>query len=280
LRKFALVFFDDILIYSKTMTDHVLHLREVLEVLRQHQLFAKLSMCTFGQSSVEYLGHIISSQGVATYPAKIAIIQNWTTPTTVTQLKAFLGLTGYYKRFIKDYGVICIPLFTALKKDAFLWGPDQEQACLNVKFIMSQPPVLALPDFTQPFVLEADASGSGIGAVLMQRGQLIAFFSKNLGPKAMAASTYEKEALAIIEAIKKWKHYFASTSIIIRTDQQSLKYIHEQRLVEGIQHKLLIKLLGFNYTVEYKKGNTNKVADTLSRATHSTECLAITTAIP
>jgi ribonuclease HI len=145
---------------------------------------------------------------------------------------------------------------------------------------MSHPPVLALPDFTKPFTLEANASGNGIGAVFMQRGQLIAFFSKSLGPKAMKASIYEKEAMAILEALKKWKHYFASTSLIIRTDQQSLKYIQEQMLVEGIQHKLLIKLLRFSYKVEYKQGMTNKVVDALSRATHSTEVMAISAAIP
>jgi hypothetical protein len=135
---------------------------------------------------------------------------------------------------------------------------------------------------------EGYAGGTGVGAVLMQRGQPIAFFSKSLGPRAMAASIYEKEAMAILEAIKKWKHYFASTSLITRTDQQSLKYIQEQRLMEGIQHKLLIKLLGLKYTVEYKQGRTNKykqgrtneVADALSRATHSHEVPAISTIIP
>jgi hypothetical protein len=171
-------------------------------------------------------------------------------------------------------------LFNALKKDSFIWNADQEQAFMHLKQVMSHPPVLALPDFSQPFILEGDASGTGIGAVLMQRGRPIAFFSKSLGPKAMAASIYEKEAMAILEAIKKWKHYFASTSLIIRTDQQSLKYIQEQRLVEGIQHKLRIKLLGLNYTVEYKQGRTNKVADALSRATHSHQVLAISTIIP
>jgi hypothetical protein len=114
----------------------------------------------------------------------------------------------------------------------------------------------------------------------MQKGRPIAFFSKTLGPKALAASTYEKEAMAILEALKKWKHYFASTALIIRTDQQSLKYIHDQRLLEGIQHKLLIKLLGFNYTVEYKQGRTNKVADALSRATHSNSVMAISSVVP
>jgi hypothetical protein len=145
---------------------------------------------------------------------------------------------------------------------------------------MSTPPVLALPNFNEPFVLEADASGQGIGAIIMQQGKPIAFFNKSLGPKATAASTYEKEALAILEALKKWNHYFASTSLIIKTYQQSLKYIQEQKLVEGIQHKLLIKLLGYNYRVEYKKGKENKAADALSRAPHAQQLLTISSVLP
>lgn len=280
LRKFALVFFDDILIYSTSLSAHVQHLRTVLQVLRDNKLYAKLSKCSFAQEEIEYLGHIISEAGVATDPSKIAIIQQWPQPTNVSELRAFLGMAGYYRRFIQGYGMICRPLFNTLKKDAFQWGPDQQQAFAQIKLIMSTPPVLALPDFSQPFVLEADASGTGLGAVLMQNGKPISFLSRTLGTKASAASTYEKEAMAILEALKKWKHYFASTSVIIRTDQQSLKYIQDQRLVEGIQHKLLIKLLGFNYRVEYKKGRDNKVADALSRATHSTEVLAISTIVP
>jgi hypothetical protein len=280
LRKFALVFYGDILIYSLTMADHIKHLKSVLEVLKQHQLYAKLNKCIFAQPKIEYLGHVISGEGVATDPSKINIIQSWPTPSNITQLRAFLGLTGYYRRFIKGYGVICRPLFNALKKNSFIWTSEQEASFQSLKSIMSHPPVLALPDFTKPFTLEANASGNGIGAVFMQRGQLIAFFSKSLGPKAMKASIYEKEAMAILEALKKWKHYFASTSLIIRTDQQSLKYIQEQMLVEGIQHKLLIKLLRFSYKVEYKQGMTNKVVDALSRATHSTEVMAISAAIP
>lgn len=145
---------------------------------------------------------------------------------------------------------------------------------------MTKAPVLALPNFTKPFVLEADACGYGIGAVLMQDGKPIAFLNKTLGPKAAAASTYDKEAIAILEAIKKCKHYFASTSLVIRTDQQSLKYIQEQRLVEGIQHKLLIKLLGYNYTVEYKKGRENRAADALSRAPIEPAAMALSIVKP
>lgn len=175
LRKFVLVFFDDILIFSRTLDDHALHLQLVLQLLRDNNLFAKPSKCVFGQQHVEYLGYIISAQGVATDPEKIAAVQNWPIPTTVTQLRGFLGLAGYYRRFIKHFGIICRPMFNVLKKNEFQWGPDQQQAFEALKLKLSQAPVLALPDFTQPFVLETDASGYGIGAVLMQGGQPLAY---------------------------------------------------------------------------------------------------------
>jgi hypothetical protein len=144
LRKFALVFFDDILIYSTSLSEHVSHLTTILQTLRDNKLYAKMNKCSFAQKEVEYLGHIIIHEGVATDPAKIAIIRQWPTPTTITALRAFLGMPGYYRRFIKDYGIICRPLFNALKKDAFQWGPPQEQAFDKLKELMATPPVLAL----------------------------------------------------------------------------------------------------------------------------------------
>jgi hypothetical protein len=167
---------------------------------------------------VEYLGHVIKVEGVATDPVKVEAIAKWPTPANVTQLRSFLGLAGYYRRIIKDYGLICRPLFDCLKKDSFSWTPLQDKAFTQLKSTMMTSPVLAMPDFTLPFTLEADASGHGLGAVLMQKGKPISFMSKSIGPKAAALSTYDKEALAIIEAIKKWKHYFASSSLVIKTD--------------------------------------------------------------
>jgi hypothetical protein len=116
LRKFALEFFDDILIYSSNLSDHVIHLTQVLEVLRQNKLFAKMSKCTFGQSTIEYLGHIISPSGVATEPTKLEIIRKWPTPTNITELRSFLGLTGYYRRFIKNYGTSFVDPFLMLSR--------------------------------------------------------------------------------------------------------------------------------------------------------------------
>jgi hypothetical protein len=176
-----------------------------------------------------------------------------------------LGLTGYYRRFIPNYALICQPLHQILKKDSFVWGPDQQAAFDLLKKTMSQPPLLALPDFSSPFHLETDACATGLGAILMQHGRPLAYFSKCLGPKTGALSIYGKEALAILEAFKKWRHYFLGNTLIIKTDQSSLKYLASQRLLEGIQHKLMLKLLEFNYTIEYKKGSENTIADALSR---------------
>jgi hypothetical protein len=147
---------------------------------------------------------------------------------------------------------------------------------------MTTPPVLILPNFSIPFQLETDASGTGLEAVLMQQGCPIAFFSKALGPKAQASSIYEKEALAILEALRKWRHYLLGNKLIIRTDQRSLKYLSSQKLLEGIQHKLMLKLLEFDFSIEYKQGKANTVADALSRkhSTPSDTCLAITAAVP
>jgi hypothetical protein len=156
---------------------------------------------------------------------------------------------------------------------------------------MTDPPLLALPDFCLPFTLETDACATGLGAVLMQKGRPLAYFSKCLGPNTSAKSVYEKEAMAILEDLKKWRHYFLGNKLIIETDQSSLNYLASQRLLEGIQHKLMLKLLEFDFIVQYKKGCENAAADALSRKYQSQEgitqglspdanCLAISVAIP
>jgi hypothetical protein len=187
MRKFVLVFFDDILIYSKSMEEeHVKQLATVLQVLRENKLTTKQSKCEFAVPQVEYLGHIISSSGVATNPSKIKYIQSWLVPKTVKQLRSFLGLTGYYIRFIKDYGLMCKPLHNLLKKDSFVWTSEHTVAFQSLKQKMRSAPVLALPNFELPFILEMDASALGIGVVVMQEGRPIAFYSQALGPKAAA----------------------------------------------------------------------------------------------
>ena len=159
------------------MEDHAMHLKLVLLVLIDHQLYAKMSKCIFVVPEVEYLGHVISGKGVQTNPKKTKAMKDWPMPKTLKALRGFLGLTSYYRKFIKGYRQIAFPLTALLKKAAFEWSDKAEKAFEELKAAVSQPPILALLDFTQSFVVECDACGFGIGAVLMQGGRLLAFFS-------------------------------------------------------------------------------------------------------
>lgn len=189
LRKFVLVFFDDILIYIQSYKQHQAHLQAVYKLLRSHQLVAKESKCVFCDDRVEYLGHVISKDGVATDPEKLQAIKNWPLPQNIKQLRGFLGLTGYYRKFVRGYDTICRRLTRLLKKDAV--GRDQEAtvAFEALKKEMMNPPVLALPDLSKIFIVETDASGASIGAILMQEGHSIVFISKALGPRQQSLST-------------------------------------------------------------------------------------------
>ncbi|GJZ29099.1 retrotransposon-related protein [Tanacetum coccineum] len=265
LRKFVLVFFDDILVYSPTLEYHVKHLEVVLQALRQNILYAKQSKCVFGTKQVEYLGHVITKEGVATDGSKIEAMKNWPKPTNLKQLRGFLGLTGYYKRFVKYYAVISYPLTQLLKNNGFGWNPTAQEAFDKLKQTMVEAPVLKLPNFNELFVIETDASQTGIGAVLQQGGHPVSYYSKSLATRHQTLSTYEKELLSVIQALNKWRGYLLDRHFKIKTDHFSLKYLLEQRITTPSQMKWLPKLMGFDYDILYKKGSENKADDALSR---------------
>ncbi|WVZ03423.1 hypothetical protein V8G54_024229 [Vigna mungo] len=219
----------------------------------------------FAQQQVEYLGHVVSAAGVTPKHSKIQAMLDWPPPSTIKALRGFLGLTGFYRRFIKGYATITSPLTALLKKDVFLWTTEAQAAFDTLKKAMTEAPVLALPNFDLPFVLETDASGLAMGAVLMQEGHPIAFHNKLFCPKLMRSSTYVRELHAITAAVKKWRQYLLGHSFTILTDHRSLKELMTQVIQTPEQQVYLSKLLGFDYSIQYKTGRTNVVADALSR---------------
>jgi hypothetical protein len=267
-RKSVIVFLDDILVYSASISDHLVHLRQVLDLLRQHQLYAKASKCSFAQDRIEYLGHVISGAGVATDTEKTQAMHNWPIPTSATELRGFLGLTGYYRKFVPRYGIIAKPLTQLLTKKGFQWNDQAQAAFDELKRAMVNTPVLALPNFDRPFSIETDACDTGVGAVLTQDGHPVAYLSKALGVRNQQLSTYEKEFLAVMMAVEKWRAYLQRGPFIIMTDHKSLCNLGDQQLDTDLQRKAMSKLVGLQFRFQYKRGVENGAADALSRVGH------------
>jgi transposase InsO family protein len=241
-----------------------------------------MSKCAFAQQKIGYLGHVISQQGVATDPSKIEAVSPWRTPSNCKDLRGFLGLAGYYRKFVKNFGVIARPLNDLLKKGVlFIWTQVHEEAFLTLKQGLTIAPVLMLPDFSKPFAIETDASSKGIGAVLLQNSHPLAYVSKALGVKNQGLSTYEKEYLAILLAVDKWRQYLQHSEFLIYLDHKSLSHLTEQRLITPWQQRVFSKLLGLQYRVVYKKGADNGAADALSRRPHPDSSLFhVTSMVP
>ncbi|KAK9064954.1 hypothetical protein SSX86_016337 [Deinandra increscens subsp. villosa] len=270
LDKFVIVFIDDILIYSRSKEEHEQHLRLILELLKKEELYAKFSKCDFWIREVHFLGHVINDQGIHVDPTKIEAIKDWSTPTTPTEIRQFLGLAGYYRRFIENFSKIAQPLTALTQKDKkFIWDDKTEAAFQLLKQKLCDAPILSLPDGIEDFVVYCDASHQGLGCVLMQREKVIAYASRQLKIHEKNYTTHDLELGAVVFALKIWRHYLYGTQCTIFTDHKSLQHIFNQKELNMRQRRWVELLNDYECEIRYHPGKANVVADALSRKEHA-----------
>jgi hypothetical protein len=269
LDKFVVVFIDDVLINSKSEKEHAKHLRVVLQRLRDHKLYAKFSKCEFWFKSVKFLGHTISHDGISVDPSKVQEVMEWKPPKSVHQIRSFLGLVGYYRRFIPDFSRIAKPMTELLKKGVkFVRSEACEKAFHTLRQHLTSASVLVQLDNSKPFEVFCDASGTGLGCVLMQEGRVIAYASRALRPHEVNYPTHDLELAAVVHALKIWRHYLMGNRCNIFTDHKSLKYIFTQSELNMRQRRWLELIKDYDLEVHYHPGKANVVADALSRKDH------------
>ena len=287
--KECLIFLDDILIFSVTFEEHIKRIDAVFSRLYEHGLKLKPSKCEFFKSSVKYLGHVVSENGVETDPDKIKALSEWPVPHNIKTLRSFLGFTGYYRRFIKDYAKIVKPLNDLLvghptnkhdmstkkkkKTVPWQWGKHQQDAFDSLKLKLSTPPVLAYADFTKPFIVHTDASGEGLGAVLYQEQngieRVVAYASRGLRRSERNYPAHKLEFLCLKWAVsEKFHDYLYGNQFVVCTDNNPLTYVLSSAKLDATGHRWLAALSTYNFSLKYKSGRTNSDADGLSRRPH------------
>jgi hypothetical protein len=265
LDKFVVVFVDDILVYSKIEDEHEQHLWIILQRLHDHQLYAKFSKCAFWLNEVPFLGHVISAEGIAVNPSKVQEVLNWKYPRSVTQIRSLLGLAGYYHQFIPNFSKIAKPMTKLLEKDAkFKWSPQCEEEFLTLKKLLTTAPVLSQLDIDKLFDVYCDAFGTSIGGILMQDDRAITYASRQLRRHEEHYPTHDMELLAVVHALKVWRHYLLGNLMHIYTDHKSLKYIFTQPDLNMRQWRWLEIIKDYELEVHYHPGKANVVADAIS----------------
>ena len=266
LDRFVVVFIDDILVYSKTREEHDEHLRIVLQTLRDRQLYAKWSKCQFWLSEVSFLGHVISQVGIAVDPSKVRAVLEWESPKSVSEIRSFLGLAGYYRKFILDFSKLALPLTTLTRKgQPFVWTDKCESSFQTLKERLTTAPVLVLPDPNKPFVVYCDASKMGLGGVLMQDGRVVSYASRQLKVHERNYPTHDLELAAVVFVLKIWRHYLFGSHFEVFSDHKSLKYLFSQKELNMRQRRWLEFLKDYDFELNYHPGKANVVADALSR---------------
>jgi hypothetical protein len=259
------IYIDDIVIFSNTIEDHLRHLRIFFDKLREHKIYLKRSKCSFLKQQVKFLGHIVSAEGINPDPDKVSVIKAWKEPTNVKELQSFLGLMNYYRKFIPNFAAISVPLTNLLKNDVvWKWNEKEKFAFEELKVKLIECATLKKPDFDKPFTITCDASDYSMGAVLSQEGYPIAFYSRKFNKTESNYSTYEKETLAILNAVRTWKHYL-NDKVLIESDHMPLKYLKSQKNPTPKQMRWIEELEELDYEIVHKKGKENPVADALSR---------------
>ncbi|PKU64278.1 RNA-directed DNA polymerase [Dendrobium catenatum] len=265
LGKTCVAYFDDILVYSTNLSDHVKHLSDILQLLQRHQLYLNPQKCEFASPSVHFLGFILSVKGVEVDPRKVQSIREWPIPKTLFDVRSFHGLANFYRRFIRGFSIIVAPLTDCLKASSFLWSTEQQRSFDTIKEALCSAPVLVLPNFEKPFHVDTDASSIGIGAVLSQESRPIEFFSEKLSPARQKWSAYEQELYAVVRALKQWEHYLLHQDFVLCSDNQALQYINNQKNVSRMHARWIVFLQKFTFVLQHKAGKLNRVADALSR---------------
>jgi hypothetical protein len=266
LDQFVVVFVEDILVYSQNEEAHGNHLRLVLQKFRDNQLYAKFSKCDFWLKEVAFLGHIITNRGINVDPGKISEILNWKQPTDVSKIRSFLGLAGYYRRFIEGFSKIVKPLTSLLEKvKEFKWDEAWQKCFEELKERLTTAPVLIMPNIHKGFDVYCDASHLGLRCVLMQEGNVIAYASRQLRKHEKNCPTHDLELAAVVHALKIWRHYMIGNKCKIFTDHKSLKYIFTQKEL-NLRHRRWLELIkDYDLEIQYHLGKANVVADALSR---------------
>ncbi|GKB78625.1 putative reverse transcriptase domain-containing protein [Tanacetum coccineum] len=266
LDKFVIVFIDDILVYSKDEEEQEKHLKIILELLKKEILYAKFSKCDFWLDSVQFLGHVIDRSGVHVDHAKVEAIKSWATLTTPTKVRKFLGLAGYYRRFIEGFSLISKPLTKLTQKNKkYEWGKEEKEAFETLKQKLCSAPILALHEGTEDFVVYCDASLKGYEAVLMQREKVIAYASRQLKVHEENYTTHDLELGAVVLALRFWRHYLYGTKCVVLTDHKSLQYILNKKELNLRQRRWIELLSDYDCEIRYHPGKVNIVADALSR---------------
>eukprot|EP00731_Ephydatia_muelleri_P019461 Em0012g286a len=266
----CLVYLDDIIIFSRSVETHVKQLKEVLERLKIAGLKIRPKKCHLLQTSVQYLGHVISAEGIRTDPQKVACVSNWPVPRTSKELQSFLGLASYYRRFVKDFAHIASPLHALTEKGrVWVWSKECNDAFFDLKKRLVSSPILTLPDFSLPFVLDTDASGDGLGAVLAQNvdgvERVVAYASRALSRTEKKYCATRREMLALVWAARHFRPYLYGRKFTLRTDHHCLQWLHNFKELEGQVARWLEVLSEYDYTVIHRVGKQHTNADALSR---------------